>query len=135
MAETTGSRRARAAGSENESSIGDTMANLSENIKAKASEMGQRVNDAIDEKRNAAADKLDETASRINETARDLSGRMTDIAHRAADRLEQTSEYMREHDTAAVAADVGDFVKRYPAQTIIAAAIGGFLIGRLLGRR
>lgn len=122
--------------------MAETISNLGENIKAKASEMsqiasemGQRVNDAIDEKRNTAANKLDEAASRIHQRARDLPGdKMTDMAHRAADKLAQTSEYMREHDAAAIAADVGDFVKRYPMQTIIAAAIGGFLIGRLLRR-
>ncbi len=143
MAETTGARQARTSGSENESSTRETISNLSENLKSKASDitqrvsdMGQRVNESIDEKRNAAASRLDETASRLHETAQNMpgGGKITDMAHRAADTLEQTSHYIREHDTSAMASDVADFVKRYPTQAMVAAAIGGFLIGRLFRR-
>jgi ElaB/YqjD/DUF883 family membrane-anchored ribosome-binding protein len=148
MAETTGARQARiksseTKGSENDSSTRETISNLGENLKAKASDMGQRVsdmgqrvNEAIDDQRNAAADRLDDAASSLHEGARHIpgGGRMSDMAHRAAGTLEQTSQYIREHDTSAMASDAADFVKRYPTQAIVAAAIGGFLIGRLFRR-
>jgi ElaB/YqjD/DUF883 family membrane-anchored ribosome-binding protein len=130
MAETTGARQARTGGWENESPTRERISNFSENIKDKISDMSQRVNDAIDEQRNAAASKLDDTAS----TLHDAAGKMTRMAHRAADTLEQTSQYIREHDSSAMMEDVVHFVKRYPTQAIVGAAVAGFLVGRLFRR-
>lgn len=136
MAETTGARQARTGGSESESSTRDTISNFTENIRNKTSDMSRRVNNAIDEQRNTAATALDDTASKLHETAGSLpgGGKMTGIAHRAADTLEHTSQYIRDHDSSAMAEDVVDFVKRYPTQAIVGAAVAGFLVGRLFRR-
>ena len=135
MTESTAARQAKSSGSENEFSSQGTISNVAENIKEKASEFTQRVNDTIDDKRETAASALSDTASRIHQSAESLPGaKMTSIAHRAADKLDQTSQYIREHDTSAMMEDVLDFVKRYPAQAIVGAVVAGFLAGRLLKR-
>ena len=136
MAESTGARQAKTGGTENESSTREAVSNFTDNVKNKASEVSQRVNEAIDEKRTTAANALNDTASKIHETAERLpgGGKITSVAHRAADTLEHTSQYIREHDTSAMADDVVDVVKRYPAQALVVAAVGGFLVGRLFRR-
>ena len=135
MAESTGARQAKIGGTENEASR-DTVSNLKENVKNKASEVGQRVSEAIEEKKTAAADALSDTASKLHESARNFPGgeRVSSVAHRAADTIEQTSHYIREHDTTTMMQDVGDFVKRYPTQAIVGAAVLGFLAGRMFAR-
>ena len=134
MADSTAARQARSRGSENESSS-DAISNVTESIKEKASEFSQRVSGAIDEQRESAASKLDDTAARLHETAGSLpGGRMTGIAHTAADKLEQTSHYIRENDMSEMMEDVVEWVKKYPTQAIVGAAVAGFLVGRLFRR-
>jgi len=42
------------------------------------------------------------------------------------------ADYVRSHDTRAMVDDAGDLVRRYPAQSLVAAAAVGFLVGRAL---
>ena len=135
MADTTAARQARVPGSENESSSG-TISNVTESIKEKASDFSQRVSGAIDEQKQTAAGALTDAASRLHESAEKLpgGGRVTSIAHTAADKLEQTSQYIRENDMSAMMQDAVEWVKRYPTQAIVSAAVAGFLVGRLFKR-
>src|SRR5256885_12938715 len=135
MADTTAARQARVPGSENESSSG-TISNVTESIKEKASDFSQRVSGAIDEQKQTAAGALTDAASRLHESAEKWpgGGRVTSIAHTAADKLEQTSQYIRENDMSAMMQDAVEWVKRYPTQAIVSAAVAGFLVGRLFKR-
>jgi hypothetical protein len=56
--------------------------------------------------------------------------RVMDAAHRTADQIGNVADYMRDHDSKQMMDDVGGFVRKYPGQSMIAAVIAGFLIGR-----
>ena len=99
-------------------------------IKEKVSDFGRKAMEKIDDSRQSAADALDQTASSLHSGGDKLS----DAAHSAANRLEATAEYVRQTDVKGMAADVGEFVKRYPGPALAAAAILGFLVARGLNR-
>jgi len=95
-------------------------------IKDKVSDFGRKAVEKIDYSRQSAADALDQTASSIHSGSDKLSG----AGHSAADRIQATAEYVRQTDVKGMAADIGDFVKRYPGPALAAAAILGFLVAR-----
>jgi len=99
-------------------------------IKEKVSDFGRKAVEKIDDSRQSAADALDQTASSLHSGGDKLS----DAAHSAANRLEATADYVRQTDVKGMAADVGEFVKRYPGPALVAAAIFGFLVARGLSR-
>lgn len=99
-------------------------------IKEKVSDFGRKAVEKIDDSRQSAADVLDQTASSLHSGGDKLS----DAAHSTANRLEATAEYVRQTDVKGMAADVGEFVKRYPGPALAAAAILGFLVARGLNR-
>jgi hypothetical protein len=52
----------------------------------------------------------------------------------AADRLEAVAQYVQEHKFQDMTADLERAVRRRPAQSLVAAAVAGFLVGRLVRR-
>ncbi|MCW5965469.1 MAG: hypothetical protein KIT83_15640 [Bryobacterales bacterium] len=97
----------------------------------KASGYGQRIADAIDDKRLAAAGGLDRTAATLHAKADNLPGveTLSGLAHDAAEKLSSTAGYMREHDVRGVMNGMGATIKRNPGPSILAAAVVGFLLG------
>jgi len=95
-------------------------------VKEKVSDLGRKAVEKIDYSRQSAADALEQTASTLHSSSDKLSG----AAHSAADRLQATAQYVRQTDVKGMAADVGEFVKRYPGPALAAAAIVGFLVAR-----
>jgi ElaB/YqjD/DUF883 family membrane-anchored ribosome-binding protein len=106
--------------------ISDTAAD----VKEKVTEFGRKTADKIDDSRESAAGVLDKTASSLHSGGDKLSG----VAHSAADKIQATADYVRRTDLKGMAADVQDIVKRYPGQSLAAAAILGFLVARSLRR-
>jgi ElaB/YqjD/DUF883 family membrane-anchored ribosome-binding protein len=102
-------------------------------VKDKAAAIGQGAAQKIDEKREPAASALESAASTVHEKAERLAAggeTVSRLAHRTAERLQNTADYVREHDTRAMMNDVEQFVKGHPAQSLVAAAALGFLVGR-----
>jgi ElaB/YqjD/DUF883 family membrane-anchored ribosome-binding protein len=95
-------------------------------VKAKVADLGRQAADKIDSSRVSAAGALDQTASSLHSSGDKLSG----VAHSAADQLQATADYIRRTDLKGMADDVQDLVKRYPGQSLAAAAILGFLVAR-----
>ena len=93
-------------------------------------EYGRKAVDTIDAQRVPAANALDQTASALHEKS-DKAGA---VAHRAADKIQATADYIREHDLKAITDDVGTLIRRYPAQSLAAAAVAGFLVARAFHR-
>ncbi|MCU1340909.1 MAG: Late embryosis abundant protein [Candidatus Acidoferrum typicum] len=104
----------------------EEVAEKTTDIKEKVSDFGRKAVEKIDYSRQSAADALDQTASSLHSGGDKLSG----AAHSAANSLEATAEYVRQTDVKGMAADVGEFVKRYPGPALAAAAIFGFLVAR-----
>jgi ElaB/YqjD/DUF883 family membrane-anchored ribosome-binding protein len=105
-------------------SASGTAARLKEQISDKAADVKERVTDfgrktadKIDASRGPAADSLNRTAS---------------ASHATADKLQATADYVRDHDFKEMAEDVTELVKRYPGQSLAAAAILGFLLARVM---
>ena len=95
-------------------------------VKEKGTDFGCQAADKIDSSRASAAGALDQTASSLHSGGDKLSG----AAHSAADKLQATADYVRRTDLKGMADDVQDLVKRYPGQSLAAAAILGFLVAR-----
>jgi len=95
-------------------------------IKEKVTDFGRKAADKINHSRGSAAGTLDQTASSLHSGGDKLSG----VAHSAADNIQATADYVRRTDLKGMADDVQDIVKRYPGQSLAAAAILGFLVAR-----
>jgi ElaB/YqjD/DUF883 family membrane-anchored ribosome-binding protein len=108
-------------------------------VKERVSDFGRKAADKIDASRGPAADSLNRTASalhaksdRVASAAHATSDRVASAAHATADKLQATAEYVRDHDFKEMAEDVSELVKRYPGQSLAAAAILGFLLARVM---
>ena len=95
-------------------------------VKEKVSDFGRKAADKIDDSRASAAGALDKTASSLHSGSDQLSG----AAHSAADKIQATADYVRRTDLKGMADDLQNIVKRYPGQSLAAAAILGFLVAR-----
>jgi ElaB/YqjD/DUF883 family membrane-anchored ribosome-binding protein len=112
-----------------------TAARLKEQISDKAADVKDRVTDfsrrtadKLDASREPAASTLDRTASALHSK----SDRVASAAHATADKIQATADYVRDHDFKEMANDVQELVKRYPGQSLAAAAILGFLVARVM---
>lgn len=106
-----------------------TAARMKEQIadaKEKVTDFGRKAADKIEDSRESAAGALDKTASSLHSGGDQLSS----VAHSAANKLQATADYVRRTDLKGMAEDVQDIVKRYPGQSLAAAAILGFLVAR-----
>jgi ElaB/YqjD/DUF883 family membrane-anchored ribosome-binding protein len=107
--------------------ISDTAAD----VKDRVAEFGRKTVDKIDDSRQSAAGALDQTASSLHSGGNKVSS----VAHSAADKIQATADYVRRTDLKGMADDVQELVKRYPGQSLAAAAVLGFLVARGMGNR
>jgi len=94
-------------------------------------DLGRRTIESVDAHRRPVAATLEKTASTLHEQTDRAAG----IAHATADGMRATADYVRENDLAAMSRSVGDLVRRYPAQSLIAAAVAGFCVARVIRKR
>jgi ElaB/YqjD/DUF883 family membrane-anchored ribosome-binding protein len=94
--------------------------------KEKIADFGRQTIDTIDASRPAAAQALSQTASSLHSGGDQISN----VAHSTADSIQATADYVRNTDLKGMANDVQDLVKRYPGQSLAAAAVLGFLVAR-----
>ena len=88
--------------------------------------------------RSRASEGLDraaDAARRLGHQVRDqggIAGRAEPIAYRVGDSLQSAASYVRAHDLYDMREDVEDRVHRSPLKALAVAAVGGFLLGRLI---
>jgi len=124
-----------------------TASGIIEETKRRASEVTSRakseLNRAVDtgktkadQARVSTASGLQRAASKVQETASRLPGGDTvqNAARTVASGMEHSATYLREHDFTDMQADIGNFVRRHPGQSLIAALAAGFLLGQALRR-
>lgn len=118
------------------STLGAKLSDTTTQFKSKASDLGRKAADVIDENIESAAGGLDKAAATLHGRADKLPGveKMTSLAHSAADKLSATAEYVREHDVDRIMADVKSVVKKNPGTSLLAVGILGFLVGRAFRR-
>ena len=76
-----------------------------------------------------------DAARRLGHRARDrggVVGQAEPIAYRVGDSLQSAASYVRDNDLADMRDDVEHGVRRSPIKALAIAAIGGFMLGRLL---
>jgi ElaB/YqjD/DUF883 family membrane-anchored ribosome-binding protein len=114
------------------SNVGEKVLDSVSQVKDRVSDLGTAAANKIDEGREAAAGGLKKAATTMHENAGSISGgdRLTKLAHSAADVLDTTADYVRDHNTSRMMADVTTVVKNNPGPSLVAAAVVGFLIGR-----
>jgi ElaB/YqjD/DUF883 family membrane-anchored ribosome-binding protein len=114
----------------------EKVTDVADAVKDKATEWGQNAQKAIDRSREPAASTLDSAASKLHQSAEYLPGgeKVSTLAHQTAAKLQGTADYVRDHDTNAMMKDVEHFVTSHPAQALVAAAVLGFLVGRVFQR-
>ena len=95
-------------------------------VKGKVSDFSRDAANKLDGTRETAAGALDSTASSLQAG----TNRLSSAARTAADSLQSTANYVRDTDLQGMMEDLRGVVKRYPAQSLAAAAILGFLVAR-----
>jgi ABC-type transporter Mla subunit MlaD len=104
--------------------------------KAKAQAVAQAAADTVDQNRGTAARVLANAASTIHDAATRLPGGegVTRLAETAAEEIDATAQYVREHNTQQMMADLKQFVRRHPGASVVGAAVLGIFVGRGLFR-
>lgn len=97
-----------------------------------AQSVAQTAVDTINQNRGTAARVLADAASTIHDSAARLPGgeRVTHVADTAADQIDAAAQYVRQHTTSQMTADLRHIVKRYPGTSMLIAAAVGVLVGR-----
>jgi ElaB/YqjD/DUF883 family membrane-anchored ribosome-binding protein len=108
------------------------IADIATKAKDKGHAVAQAAVDTIDQNRGTAARVLANAASAIHDRTTRLPGRegVTRLANAAAEQIDRTADYVREHNTQQMMADLRQFVTRNPGASVIGAAVVGILVGR-----
>jgi ElaB/YqjD/DUF883 family membrane-anchored ribosome-binding protein len=112
--------------------IKDEAGQTAAQVKDKVADLGRKAGEKIDQGRVRAADTVDSTASTLRESADRLASTTSQTVHNVTDKLQSAADYLRDNDARAIMEDVAHFMRRYPAQSLAAAVVVGFLAGRAL---
>jgi ElaB/YqjD/DUF883 family membrane-anchored ribosome-binding protein len=101
-------------------------------IATKAQAVAQAAADTIDQNRGTASRALADAATAIHDGAARLPGGkgVTRLAEATAKEIDATAQYVREHTTQQMMADLKQFVRRHPGASVVGAAVVGVLVGR-----
>jgi ElaB/YqjD/DUF883 family membrane-anchored ribosome-binding protein len=112
--------------------IKDQASQTAAEVKDKVADLGRKAGDKIDQGRVRAADTVDSTAATLRDRADRFASTTSHAVHNVTDKLQSAADYIRDNDVRAMMEDAADFMRRYPAQSLAAAAVVGFLAGRAL---
>ena len=115
------------------SNLEEKISDTATQVKDKMSDLGDKAAEKIDENRDAAAGGLDKAAGVLHERAENFPGgeKVASLAHATAEKLSSTADYVREHDVNRMMGDVETLVKNNPGPSLLAAAVIGYLVGRV----
>ncbi|MEW5930942.1 MAG: ferritin-like domain-containing protein [Gemmatimonadota bacterium] len=124
--------------------VGDAAGSVKERVADVAGSARERVGDVAGgtrervgavpgQVREGVAGGLESAANRISHLVdQEGGGRMAGVAGGVAGGMESTARYVREGDLEELRRDFEGQVRRSPVQTLLAAALAGFVIGRIL---
>jgi ElaB/YqjD/DUF883 family membrane-anchored ribosome-binding protein len=112
--------------------IKDQASQTAAQVRDKVSDLGRKAEDKIDQGRVRAADTVDHTAAAMRDRADQFASTTSNAVHNVTDKLQSAADYLRDNDVRAMVEDVADLMRRYPAQSLAAAVVVGFLAGRAL---
>ncbi len=122
--------RAARGNSSSATAIPMKLADKAADMKERVAGIGRKAVDKLDDSRETAAGALDATASTLHTRGDQISV----ATHSAANKIHSTANYVRNTDVKGMVDDIENILKRYPAQTLAAAAFFGFLVGRAFRR-
>ena len=101
-------------------------------VKETAYDIENAAGKSMDAGRASTATTLSNAAAMIDERAANLPGgkKIEDFARGAADKIATSAQYVRNHDTKAMMADVEAFVRSHPGRSLMVACVVGFFAGR-----
>jgi ElaB/YqjD/DUF883 family membrane-anchored ribosome-binding protein len=103
-----------------------------EMMQESASQAADKAREQAHQARERAASAVDRAAAEIRERAQRQDGKTAEIGVKVADRLESTSDYLEQHDANEMLDDIEKYVRNHPMQAVGAAAVGGFVLARIL---
>lgn len=106
-----------------------------EEAKRRASEAAETAVNKVDQQRERVAIAFDKGAATLQQQHDKLPDAAQNAARTAANKLQATADYLHEHDTAAMAEDVKELIRRHPGPMLGAAAFAGFMLAMMLRRR
>lgn len=113
--------------------VGDVAGSAKERVADVAGGAKERVGAVPGQVREGVAGGLESVANRISHLVDpEQGGRMAGVAGGVAGGMESTARYVREGDLEELRRDFERQVRRSPVQTLLAAALAGFVIGRIL---
>jgi ElaB/YqjD/DUF883 family membrane-anchored ribosome-binding protein len=98
---------------------------------SRAAQTGRQATEKVDAQREPAARALENTASRLQDGGDRIASAASGAVRSTTDKLHATADYIREHDVRDMLDDVQDLVRRHPGQALAAAAVAGFLVGKV----
>jgi ElaB/YqjD/DUF883 family membrane-anchored ribosome-binding protein len=111
----------------------ETVQRTAARAQRKASSMADEAVTRVDEKRESAAEAMHNAADTLNRVA-GSGGKAVQAAYAAGRKLEASADFLHEHDLRGSLGEAERFVKSHPAESLIAAAVAGFLVGRVVRR-
>ena len=97
----------------------------------RAHELGAKAQYRLDAERDRVASRIEDAAVRLRQRG-DVAGPIGHTAgEQVATRLEAAAGYLHEHPSDEIAGDVSTYVKQHPLRAVVAAAVVGYLFGRL----
>ncbi len=97
----------------------------------KAMEYGDAARNGIATGKDSAVEGLRNAAGKIRERAGG-DGMTAQTSGKVADTMERTAGYLHDHETGEIIGDIERYVRDHPMRAVAGAAIGGFIIGRML---
>ncbi|HEX8431661.1 MAG TPA: hypothetical protein VF625_10245 [Longimicrobium sp.] len=96
-------------------------------------QLEERADQVLDQ----AAEQLENVAHRIDDLAdrvpdKGMGARAGTLGHSAADAIEALARFFRDNDVDTLERDLGRIVAQRPVTTVAAAAVAGFVVGKVL---
>lgn len=98
----------------------------------KARELRAKAQERADAGVEKAAERVATAAEKLRERADQSSGIPAEAEAIVADTMQRTAGYLKEHDSAEILGDVQAYVRAHPMRALAGAAIGGFILARVL---
>lgn len=108
---------------------------LSETARVEAGQRARRIGGLAQQRIDAERERVALRIEGVATTLRERGDGAGPIGHTAgeqvATRMEATAAYLQQHPTEEIAGDVTTYVKQHPFKSVVAAAVLGYLVGRI----
>lgn len=104
-------------------------------VKARAANLGSKAADSVDRARGSAADQLSSAADAVENGADAGATRAKRAAQATANALSSGADYLRENSARDMLDDAVDVVRNNPGVALLGAVALGFIVGRAFTSR